>query len=168
MLVAPIAWFIFNDQYALVLLLITIAGITDLLDGLLARAFAWQSRLGSFLDPIADKTLMVVTFVGLAMQGLIPGWLFIAVVVRDMIIISGALAYQKKTHALEMQPTLSGKLNTALQILLVVILLVSQAGYNVPVGLLKVMPYGLLITTIISGFIYVSLWSNKARAYDSN
>lgn len=167
-LVIPIVWYILEDRYGVVLVLMTIAGLSDALDGLLARAFAWQSRLGSFLDPVADKTLMVVTFVALAFKGLVPGWLFLAVLIRDVIIIVGALAYQKKTHALEMQPTFSGKLNTALQVIFVVTILLNKAGLNMPQYLITVLTYLLLFTTVISGFVYVSIWTRKANNYDNH
>ncbi len=168
LLVIPIVWCIAVDKYGVVLVLIAVAGISDALDGLLARAFAWQSRLGSFLDPIADKTLMVATFVALAFKGLVPGWLFLAVLIRDVVIISGALAYQKKTHALEMQPTLTGKLNTALQVVFILIVLLDKAGFNMPEHLVTVLTYALLMTTAISGFIYVSIWMQKAKSYDNH
>ncbi len=167
-LVIPIVWYIIEERYGVVLVLMAIAGLSDALDGLLARAFAWQSRLGAFLDPVADKTLMVVTFVALAVKGLVPGWLFLAVLIRDVVIIGGALAYQKKTRALEMQPTLSGKLNTALQVIFILTILLNKAGLSIPQYLITMLMYTLLFTTVISGYIYVSIWMQKANNYDNH
>ncbi|MGF1642272.1 MAG: CDP-alcohol phosphatidyltransferase family protein [Thiotrichales bacterium] len=164
-LVPPVGWAILVGEYRLAFWLFFLAGFSDALDGFLARAFHWQSRLGATLDPIADKSLMILAFFCLFWVGLIPWWLFAAVLLRDLVIIGGALAYQYLTHALHMEPLLLGKLNTALQILVVLAILLHLAfGWFAPEWI-NYMSLLLLATTAISGVAYVIEWGRRARRY---
>jgi len=161
LLIPPVAWAIINHQYKLALVMFFIAGFSDGLDGFLARVFHWQSKLGSFLDPVADKILTVVCFFCLTWNGLLPWWLFTIILLRDIIILGGAAAYHLVTHALEMRPTFVSKFNTALQIVVILAVLYSNSISPLPDDLLYAMVSLLFVTTLISGFIYVILWSKK-------
>ena len=162
-LIPPVAWAIINEEYKLALILFFIAGFSDGLDGFLARVFNWQSKLGSFLDPMADKTLTIVCFYLLAWNGLIPWWLFAVILLRDVIILGGAAAFHLVTHALEMHPTFLSKINTALQIVVILAILYSNGVDPLSSGLLQVLIVLLFITSVISGVLYVLLWSRKTR-----
>lgn len=161
LLIPPVAWAILNGRYKLALVLFFIAGVSDGLDGFLARVFHWQSKLGSFLDPLADKILTLVCFFCLAWNALLPWWLFAIVLLRDIIILGGATAYHLVTHALEMRPTFVSKFNTALQIVVILAVLYSNSISALPADLIRAMFYLMLISTLVSGLIYVLLWSKK-------
>ena len=164
-LVPPVGWAILVGEYPIAFWLFFLAGFSDALDGFLARAFHWQSQLGATLDPIADKSLMILAFFCLFWVGSIPWWLFVAVLLRDVIIIGGALAYQYLTRNLHMEPLLLGKLNTALQILVVLAILLHLAfGWFTPAWI-TAMSLLLLVTTLLSGVAYVREWSRRARRY---
>lgn len=130
-LIAPVVLFIGSGRYMEALILFVVAGLSDGLDGLLARRFDWHTRLGALLDPIADKFLTAATFLTLAYTGQIPVWLAAVVVVRDLVIIGGATAYNYLIAPVEGEPTLISKINTALEILFVVTVL-SQAAFGWP------------------------------------
>lgn len=161
-LVVPIVWLILNGEYGLTLVVFGIAGFSDALDGFLAKQFDWHSDLGALLDPLADKLLLVTAFVSLTWVGLLPLWLTLVVVIRDILIVSGAFAFHYLIGPVEGQPTVVSKLNTLFQILLV-LAVVSQVRFewpgDIPVdGLIA----GVLITTVLSGADYVWSWGRRA------
>ena len=100
-----------------------LAGISDLLDGLLARLMKSQTTLGRFLDPLADKALLIAVFVTLGINNLIPSWLVILVVFRDVLILGGALLALLAGSTMSIKPLFVSKVNTLMQIILVVVLL---------------------------------------------
>ncbi|MFA9459419.1 CDP-alcohol phosphatidyltransferase family protein [Thiohalorhabdus sp. Cl-TMA] len=156
-----------EGRYREALVLFVLAGISDAVDGFVAKRFGQETQLGKVLDPIADKALVVTVYVALAWVALIPFWLVVAVVSRDLIIVGGALAYHYLTGALEMVPTFLSKLNTALQLALVTLVLVEAAlpmGVHVWVDWLAVL---VLVTTVASGLQYVVVWLRKAWAYEA-
>ena len=161
-LVAPIIWSIWNGEYKLAFILIFIAGISDGIDGFLARYFNWKSKLGALLDPMADKILLVSLFVVFALKDLIPLWLMYMVVTRDLIIFWGAVAYQLVTKRLEMRPLFISKINTALQIALVLLVALKLANIQVASWLLNGMIISVVVSTLLSGISYVVLWSRYA------
>ncbi len=166
-LVLPIAYYLHHESWRVALVLIFIAGLSDALDGFLARRFHWQSRLGSFLDPIADKLLLIVIFVSLAIKELIPIWLAVIVVARDAIIVSGAGYYQWKTHKLEMSPLISSKINTAMQVIFVLGLLFHLVVAPLPDSVLSTLKIAVALTTVISGVLYVLCWSRFCKSHRS-
>jgi len=139
--------------------LIFIAGASDALDGFLARSFKWQSKLGAFLDPLADKLLLIVVFVTLAYKEVIPNWLAVIVVSRDFLIILGAIIYHWVTRELRMSPLLISKANTAMQICFVLALMYHLAIDPIPESTLSILKYSVAATTLISGILYVIHWS---------
>jgi len=162
MLVLPVALLLLKEQYSWALLLFFIAGVSDGLDGYLAKHFGWRSRLGSILDPLADKLLLVTSFLCLAWVGLIPIWLVVLVMGRDVVIVLGALAFHCLVGRYDMAPTWISKLNTVLQITLVLALVLSNGLYKLPEALLLGLVYGACLTTVLSGLDYVWTWGRKA------
>lgn len=98
------------------LILIGVAGVTDATDGYLARAYQWQTRFGAYLDPIADKLLLTVVYVCLAAADLVPVWLVVLIVARDVVILSMVAAAFLFTTIRQFPPSLLGKASTAIQI----------------------------------------------------
>ena len=161
-LVFPVIWLLLSQQYQSAMLLFFVAGISDALDGFLARQFHWQSRLGGILDPLADKFLLVSSYLCLGWLQALSWWLVGLVVLRDVIIVMGAVAYNFRVEKLDAQPSLMSKLNTGLQILLV-LLVVYDLGFSaLPDRLLQGMMWTVAFTTLWSGIGYVFSWGRKA------
>ncbi|NCF14325.1 MAG: CDP-alcohol phosphatidyltransferase family protein [Gammaproteobacteria bacterium] len=162
-LVAPILMLILDGQFDWALLLFCIAGFSDGLDGYLAMRFDWSTRLGGLLDPTADKLLVTGLFVTLAWIDLIPVWLAIVVILRDVVIVAGAIAYNFIVKPVPGEPSRISKLNTALQMLFVVFVL-SRAAFDWPDKItITVLGASILVTVVISGVDYVWSWSRRAR-----
>lgn len=159
LLIVPIIGAIWRNEYQLSLILIFIAGVSDGVDGFLARFFNWQSKLGGLLDPLADKILLMSLFVVFALKDLLPIWLMIMVVGRDLIILSGAIAYHFVTRQLEMKPLIISKLNTLLQIILILLIALILAEIHVAPWLLNGMIIAVALSTLLSGISYVYLWT---------
>jgi cardiolipin synthase len=163
LLVAPIAWALLVHRFELALALFFVAGFSDGLDGFLAKHYGWTSRLGALLDPLADKALLVASYAALAWVGLLPVWLLVLVVARDVVIVAGAIAYNFRIERLEAQPTLISKLNTLLQILLVLLVIVQQVFPRVDAVWVQVLVYAVTVSVVWSGLDYVVTWSRRAR-----
>jgi cardiolipin synthase (CMP-forming) len=164
LLTLPIVWALLMGEYAWVLALLLLAGLSDGIDGWLVRRYGWQTRLGGYLDPLADKVLMMGTYFTVAFVGLLPWWLVVVVVMRDMVIMLGALAYRALTRSLEMQPLLISKLNTFFQIVLVISVLLDAGVVPLPPLLLDALIGIVLVTTVTSGAGYVVGWTCRAIA----
>lgn len=163
-LTVPVGWGIVTGDYELALVLFFVAGFTDGLDGFLAKRFSWQSRLGGLLDPIADKLLLATCFVTLWFAGYVPGWLLTAVVARDVVIVLGAALYHWRVGHFVAQPSMISKLNSALQ-LLYVLLILTKLVFGAPAAEVTTMLGWLVLgTTVISGLDYVVRWTARARA----
>lgn len=160
-LVIPIVDTMLEERFQLALGLFILAGVSDAADGFLAKRFAWQSQLGSLLDPIADKLLLVSCFVTAGVMSLLPPSLVIAVVVRDLLIVSGASAYYLLVGPFEGEPLLISKLNTLVQLVLVVAVLTDQAIGAVASELLDFLIVVTLLTTVCSGVMYIYLWGRS-------
>lgn len=162
LLVVPVALALVRGEYVLTLALFGIAAVSDGADGWLAKTFGWTSELGKILDPLADKLLLVTTFVTLAALGLAPAWLAAAAVTRDVVIAGGAIAYQLLYGSPNGQPTIVSKVNTLLQLAFVLAAVAAAAWHRVPDALL--IPLGALtfVTTVVSGLDYVLTYSRKA------
>lgn len=163
-LTVPVGWAIVTGRYDIAMALFFLAGFTDGLDGFLAKRFSWQSRLGGFLDPIADKLLLVTCFVTLWFAGYVPGWLLIAVVVRDLVIVLGAAVYHFRVGDFVAEPSIISKLNSALQ-LLYILLILSKLVFGAPgAEVTAMLGWLVLVTTVVSGLDYVVRWTTRARA----
>jgi len=143
-----------NGAFFWALLIFSVAALTDAADGMLARLMQQRTLIGSYLDPIADKLLSGSSFICLAILGLIPGWLAVLVISRDIIILGGLLILFILGRLPKIQPTLASKLTTFFQLLTIVIVLFSQI---LPFGslLIKVLIWTTGAFTILSGLQYV-------------
>lgn len=147
-----------DHHYAAALAVFFLAGVSDALDGFLAKRLGVQTQFGAVLDPIADKLLLVTAYVMLTLLGHIPFWLTLAVVSRDVLIVGGYLLYTSHAGPVKMRPSWLSKLNTLLQIALVCLLLAKQAiGQHWP-WVVQGMIYAVLASTILSGIHYLWTW----------
>ena len=161
-LVWPIVVSIAHANYLLTLVLFFIAAMSDGIDGFLAKRFNWTSELGKLLDPLADKLLLVGVFLVATWYGLIPRWLTIAAVGRDLLILFGSLAFHFGWGPLNGRPLLSSKINTLLQILYV-LAVVSYAAFALPPpSIAAALQWLILVTVLISGFQYVHEFTRRA------
>lgn len=142
-----------------------VAAVTDLLDGNLARWLNQRSVLGAWLDPIADKAMLLSTLLALAWAGSLPMWLAIVVVLRDGVVLGGAGAYRLLTGRLEVAPTLSGKAATFAEFALVSLILADLAMGPGLIEWLEPLIVLTAILVVVSGLHYVLLWSQKTRDF---
>ncbi|MDD5035746.1 MAG: CDP-alcohol phosphatidyltransferase family protein [Methylococcaceae bacterium] len=161
LLVYPTIALMLAHRFDWALALFCVAGLSDGLDGFLAKHYHWQSRLGSYLDPLADKLLLVSSFLALTWMGVLPVWLTLAVVLRDVVIVSGAVAYYFLLHPFEGSPHWTSKVNTFMQLLLIVVVLFQQGVMPLPQGLSFLLCLGVFLTSLASGMIYVYVWGKS-------
>ncbi len=141
-----------------------VAGISDAVDGFLAKRFDMASELGAYLDPIADKALIVAIYVTLAIAGVIPTWLTILVVSRDIIIVSGVILSWLMENPVEMAPFIVSKLNTAAQIGFAALVLGSKA-FGVELGSgADVAEAFVAVLTFASMGAYLAFWLKHMAA----
>jgi cardiolipin synthase len=161
-LVAPLVLWIVEGRYAAALVVLLVAGASDGLDGFLAKRFNWQTRLGSLLDPAADKLLLVGAFAALSYVGLVPIALTLVVVGRDVVIVLGAICYQCLIAPVQGEHAAISKLNTACQLGMLFFTLTNAAyAWPPPVSLL-VLGAAVVFTSIVSGLTYVLRWGGRA------
>jgi cardiolipin synthase len=162
LLVPPVVVLMLKDEFMPALVLFAVAGFSDAVDGFLARRYHWTSRIGGLMDPLADKLLMVSSYLTLGWLGLIPVWLVALVILRDLVIVTGAVIYNARIEQVEATPSVVSKLNTLAQILLVLSVLFSQAVAALPGWWIDVLIYGVLVTIVWSGAGYVWTWGRRA------
>ena len=163
-LILPILVLFVQEEFGWALALFIIAGLSDGLDGYLAKTYGWQTRLGGFLDPAGDKLLVAWSFGTLAYLGHIPVWLAVVVIFRDVVIVAGSFMYHYLVRRLEGEPTRISKLNTALEFTFL-IFVIFNAGFGWPDEItITVVGAAVLITVVISGYDYVSGWIRSARS----
>lgn len=156
-------WLILVDRHGAAFWVFVAAGISDAVDGFLARQLGARTMLGGFLDPLADKALLMSVYIALGYRGQIETWLVILVVFRDMLIIGGAILYQTMTQALKMQPLFISKINTTLQITLAAVLLAKLGlGIEDDHGAVTALIYVVAASTLLSGAAYVGIWGWRA------
>lgn len=164
--VPVVVWAVLDGHHAIAFWLFVAAGVSDALDGFIAKRFRAESVFGAFLDPIADKALLVGVYVSLAARDALPIWLVILVVFRDLLIVGGALLVQAMTQRLSMQPLVISKVNTAAQIALAAFLLGKPVfGIALP----EIAAAGVATvaaTTFLSGVAYVTTWWRKVRDWE--
>ena len=162
-LVIPIIRLLFQEQFLLSLLLILVAGLSDILDGYLAKKNNWRSYLGAVLDPAADKILLVSLFLTLQSMDLIPLWLTLTVILRDLMIVFGLSLYRYFVGVPQPKPTRISKFNTLLQLTFIVLVILAQ-GVQFPFAILSMICGSLVfVTSILSGLDYWIVWSIKAK-----
>ena len=157
----PVAWLLLDRHFAMALIWFALAGASDGLDGFLARRFGWVSRFGSVVDPLADKLLLVTSYLCLSIVGVLPVWLTAVVLGRDLLLVGGAIVYRRVIGPFKVRPSLLGKLSTLLQIVLVLTLLLEwsiQPAFSEVNGLLA---WLVLLVTLVSGVDYCRVWRGK-------
>ncbi len=146
--------FIINKLFGWAFFTFAVAGITDGIDGLMARITHQRTELGAYLDPIADKLLLFSAFISLAIIEMVPSWLVVIILTRDVIILVGFLVMLLISYHPKINPSLLSKATTVFQI--VTILLVLMAGYSPAFKLLSTIAiYGTGVMTILSGSHYI-------------
>lgn len=162
--VPPLVWLLVTGRYQWALGLAVAAGITDLLDGWLARRFGWQSHFGGLADPLADKLLLVASYLTLAWLNYLPWWLVGLVLLRDLVIVTGGAIYHFVFENVKAEPTRLSKFNTACQVALMWYVLIRLAGLPFPMAGQYALIALVVLMTVITLVQYVWVWSNKAVA----
>ena len=150
--------FLYDGRYGAALAVFVLAGITDGLDGWIAKRFKCVTRLGSILDPLADKILIVSTYVMLVLAGDLPFWLILLIGFRDLGIIAGVLVLNTLNGHVQMQPSLLSKVNTFLQISLVILVMVERIGFIALEPVAEILLWFVAVTTVASAIHYVYFW----------
>ena len=165
-LVPLIVWLIITHEMTAAFLLFLLAGFSDAADGFLAKRFGWRSELGAYLDPIADKALLVSIYVTLGFAGHLPAWLVIAVVSRDILIVGAVVLSWMLSRPVSMQPLLISKFNTLSQIVLAGLVL-AELGVGLGLhDLVKVLVWVTGALTILSAAAYFWSWLGHMASYE--
>lgn len=163
LLVVPMCWLIGEGRYEGALIVAAVAGISDAVDGFLAKRFGWQTWLGGMLDPIADKLLLTAAFLWLALAGDVPAWLAALVIGRDLVIVAGAVAYYVLIGRFDAAPSLVSKVTTLMQIVFVIGELFRLSGIlAIPDPLRAAALWITAALTLASGAHYVFVWGSRA------
>ena len=165
-LVPVVVWLISIDQMALAFWLFLLAGVSDGIDGYIAKHFGQETMLGAYLDPLADKALLVSIYVTLGLQAHLPLWLVILVVSRDILIISAVILSWMLDRAVPMHPLFVSKANTTGQIVLAALVL-ADTGF----GLDLLLPRQVLVVavaglTVASATVYMVGWLEHMARYE--
>jgi cardiolipin synthase len=158
LLAVPVTiWLILNNLNLAAFWLFVAAGVSDAIDGYLAKRWDQVTEFGKYLDPLADKALLVSIYITLGVQGHLESWLVIMVVFRDVMIVGAVILYQTMVRRLEMNPLIISKVNTLAQIVLAALVLGSR-GFDVDTGLFFELMIGIVtMTTVISGLSYLGV-----------
>ena len=158
LLVPVVVWAIASNAMWIAFVLFLLAGVSDGIDGFLAKRFNMVTELGAYLDPLADKALIVSIYLTLGINGDIPRWLVILVVSRDILIVGGIMLSWLMGNPLKIKPLLVSKLNTVAQIVFACVVL-GSLGFHFEVSMLKLLLMGLVaITTLLSVAAYLVEW----------
>ncbi len=158
--------FLLYERYDYALVTLLLAGLTDGLDGTIARVANQRTRLGAYLDPLADKLLLTSAFVTLSALHLVPLWITIVVVSRDIILIAGALLVRLTELRVDLSPALLGKGTTLFQ-LAYIMLVVALESQEMDLRLLLPLLYAMVGLTLLSGFHYLYRGYMQLRASES-
>ena len=148
-----------QEREGAALIIFLLAGITDGLDGLIARSFSQKTTLGTFLDPMADKLLLTAAFLTLAIIGKLPGWLAVVTISRDIIIVAGSSVVYMINNHLEISPTIPGKLTTCFQLATIVVRLL-QDFLLIPEAVSQGLIWLTAAITVFSGLHYIYIGAN--------
>ncbi len=152
-------WLIVGERYGVAFWVFVGAGISDALDGYIAKRFDCRTKIGALLDPVADKALLSSVYVTLGIGGLLPNWLVILVVFRDVMIVGGYVLVQTLAAPRNFDPLYISKINTLAQIALVAYVL-ARLGLDVADGkMTEVLVVAAALTTVLSGFSYLVRWA---------
>jgi cardiolipin synthase len=158
LLVPVIVWAIASNQMQIAFALFLIAGLSDLVDGFLAKRFGMATELGAYLDPLADKAMIVSIYVTLGIADIIPRWLVILVVSRDIMIVAAIMLSWLIDKPVKLKPLTVSKLNTVAQILLALLVLASLSiGFDAEIAILALTVL-VAVLTLLSVAFYVAAW----------
>jgi cardiolipin synthase len=158
LLVPLIVWLIVSDQALLAFIAFVIAGVSDGVDGFIAKRFSQTTELGAYLDPLADKLLLVSIYVSLGMQGALPAWLAILVVSRDVLIIGALMLSWLLDKPVEVVPLMVSKANTTVQIVLAAFVLGAH-GFGIEAqDLINLLIVLVAVFTVLSAAAYMRVW----------
>jgi cardiolipin synthase (CMP-forming) len=161
--VPVVGWLILQQRWEAACWLFLAAAVSDGVDGLLARWLNQRTQLGAALDSVADKALGLVTLVMLTLEEAIPLWVTLAILLRDSVIVLGALSYRGLAGHLEIRPTWLGKTHTFAEFALLTLVLAGLAGLLDLTAWLQPLFVALFVIAVASGVQYVWIWSSKAR-----
>lgn len=154
-----IFWLLVSGQTRAAFLLFVLAGVTDAVDGWLAKRWNMKTELGAYLDPMADKLLVVSIYVALGVAGQLPSWLVIAVVSRDILIVLGVVLCWIIGRPVDIQPHMVSKANTVSQLVLAALVLADE-GFGLGLGGLRsVLIWVTAVLTASSLAVYVRTWT---------
>lgn len=157
-ILAPIfVIYLLEDRFLAALAVFTLAGVSDAADGFIARVFNQKSRLGSYLDPLADKILLVAAFITLAVRGFVPPWLAVLAISRDVLILLGTLILSLSGIEFAVRPSVVSKLTTFFQ-LLTVFLVLAQNQFHFSSRFAELAFFATGALTIASGLHYMYFW----------
>ncbi len=159
LLAVPVmVWLIVSGQWTAAFWLFVGAGISDGIDGYIAKRFDAESELGSYLDPIADKVMLVCVFITLGIANEIGAWLVIIIVSRDALIVGGTILSQIVERPIKMKPLFISKINTVAQIVLAAVALANLGLGWSDIGQVMALEYTVAATTLASGALYLVQW----------
>lgn len=162
LLCVPLAvWLMLDNEMFIAFWVVVGAGLSDAVDGFIAKRFNLRTELGAYLDPLADKALLVSAYLTLGYLHHIPLWLVILVVFRDLTIIGGAVVVYAIAGSFKSRPSLLSKVNTALQIALAVMVLARLALEFDDMGLTRLLVPVVGVTTFLSGVAYLVHWARR-------
>jgi cardiolipin synthase len=165
--VPVVVWAIITGELGLAFAIFVLAGLSDAVDGFVARHFTGQSVFGSYLDPLADKALLTSVYVALGHEAYLPVWLVILVVFRDILIIGGVmLLFTLGKGGAKMHPLLISKINTAAQIILAAATLGGQATGMAQPMIIAILVAIVAVTTVLSGTSYLVQWSREVASME--
>ncbi|MBW1781982.1 MAG: CDP-alcohol phosphatidyltransferase family protein [Deltaproteobacteria bacterium] len=149
--------YLINERFLAALTVFIVAGLSDGADGLVARLLNQKSKLGSYLDPLADKFLLIAAFVVLAVRNFIPPWLTVIVITRDILILLGVLILFLNEQDFKIKPSILSKINTCLQ-LATVFLVLAKNHFHLFSVFVPTIYWVTGILTIASGLLYMRSW----------
>ncbi len=157
-LVPIVFWLLVSGRVQAAFFTFVVAGISDAVDGFLAKRYGWTTELGAYLDPLADKLLLVSIFVAMGVLGELPSWLVIGVVTRDIMIVVAVMLSWLMDHPVRIRPLVVSKANTAAQLLLASTVL-ADVGFGLGLGTMRwALVWITAALTIASLAAYMRAW----------
>lgn len=167
LLVPVVVWAITAGEMRVAFVLFLAAGISDAVDGFLAKRFGMGTELGAFLDPLADKAMLVSIYVALGIMAVVPRWLVILVVSRDIMIVGAVMVSWLVNRPIPLKPLLVSKLNTVAQIALACVVLAALGfGFNATITI-ELLVALVAVLTMLSVVFYVIEWMRHVNAVES-
>lgn len=165
-LVPIVFWLLVTEEIVAAFFLFVLAGVSDAVDGYLAKRYGWTTELGAYLDPLADKLLIVCVFVALGVSGKLPSWLVIAVVSRDILIVAAVVLSWVLDNPVRIKPLIVSKANTVAQIVLAGTVLADE-GFGLGLGMMRaILVWTTAGLTLGSLAAYLRAWLRHMSGYE--